>query len=142
MHELIYVSAATREMSPEDLVSLLDQSREKNARLNITGLLVYHKKEFMQLLEGDKAEIFTLYETICRDDRNHHNHLMWDGPIKQRSFSDWAMAFIAPADLSLTGKPAYSDFLQTGLSQQASGTPYTTGKSFLISLRDDFLREF
>lgn len=106
IHELIYVSAATREMSPEDLISLLDQSREKNARLSITGLLVYHKKEFMQLLEGDKAEIFTLYETICRDDRNHHNHLMWDGSIKQRSFSDWAMAFIAPADLSLTGKPA------------------------------------
>lgn len=52
------------------------------------------------------------------------------------------MAFITPADLPLTGKPAYSDFLQAGLSQQAFGTPHTAGKTFLLTLRDDFLREF
>lgn len=40
MHELIHVSLANRKMSPEELLSLLLQSREKNARLDITGLLV------------------------------------------------------------------------------------------------------
>lgn len=139
LHELVYVSVATREMSPLDLIALLDQSRDKNGRLRITGLLVYHQREFMQLIEGNKADIFSLYDTICRDDRNQQNHLLWDGPIAQRSFADWSMAFLAPGDLSLEGKPAYSDFLQRGLSAQVLSTPKTTGKKFLLTLRDDFL---
>lgn len=139
LHELVYVSLATREMSIPDLTELLDQSRQKNARLGITGLLVYHKLEFMQLLEGKKDDIFSLYDTIYKDARNRQNHLMWDGPIQQRSFADWSMAFLLPGELSLEGKPAYSSFLQRGLGAQAMSTPITTGKSFLISLRDDFL---
>lgn len=141
LHELIYLSTATRDMSIEDLSALLDQSREKNARLSITGLLVYHRREFMQLLEGDKADIFSLYETICRDERNHGNRLMWDGPIVERSFANWSMAFLTPSNLSLEGKPAYSNFLDVGLSQQVFGAAKTMGKRFLLSLRDDFLRE-
>ena len=140
-HELIYVSAATREMSLSDLTELLDQSREKNSRLHITGLLVYHRREFMQLLEGQKEDIFSLYETICGDDRNQQNRLMWDGPVAQRSFEDWSMAFLIPGELSLEGKPAYSSFLQHGLSQQVLGSSKTVGKTFLMTLRDDFLRK-
>jgi len=139
-HELIYVSLATREMSPEDLIELLQQSREKNARLNVTGLLVYHRREFMQLLEGSKADIFSLYDTICRDDRNQQNRLLWDGPMTQRAFADWSMAFIAPDKLDLERMPAYSTFLETGFIAQVSGAPKSLAKSFLISLRDDFLR--
>ena len=141
LHELVYVSAATREMSASDLTELLDQSREKNSRLHITGLLVYHRREFMQLLEGQKEDIFSLYETICGDDRNQQNRLMWDGPVAQRSFEDWSMAFLIPSELSLEGKPAYSTFLQHGFSQQALGSPKTVGKTFLMTLRDDFLRK-
>jgi len=139
LHELIYVSMATREMSLDDLTDLLDQSHQKNARLHISGLLVYHNKEFMQLLEGNKEDIFSLYDSICRDDRNTQNYLLWDGPIQQRSFANWSMAFLAPGELSLEGNPAYSTFLQYGLRQQAMRTPKTVGKSFLTSLRDDFL---
>jgi hypothetical protein len=139
LYELIYVSLATREMSRADLTELLDQSRRKNARLNITGLLVYHQKEFMQLLEGNKDDIFSLYDTICQDERNTQNHLLWDGPIQQRSFADWSMAFLLPGGLPLEGKPAYSFFLQHGLSAQEMSPRKTMGKSFLISLREDFL---
>ena len=56
--QLIYVSLATRPMTPGDLVELLTQSRDKNARLGITGLLVYHNREFMQLLEGERAPLW------------------------------------------------------------------------------------
>lgn len=141
LYELVYISIATRKMSTADLAELLDQSREKNARLNITGLLVYHNREFMQLLEGDKSTVFSLYETICKDPRNVQNHILYDGPIQQRSFANWSMAFLAPAEQPLADKPAYSDFLQNGLSKQVINTPKTAGKSFLLMLRDDFLRK-
>lgn len=139
LHELVYVSLATREMSIDDLTALLEESRENNARLGITGLLVYHRREFMQVLEGSRAEIFALYETICGDERNRQNHLMWDGPVTQRSFADWSMAFLTPDDMPLEGNPAYSTFLQAGLRQHVLDAPPTVGKTFLLSLRDDFL---
>lgn len=140
LHELVYVSSATKEMEHDDLTSLLEQSREKNERLSITGLLIYHRREFMQLLEGTKEEIFSLYETICNDDRNRQNHLLWDGPIENRSFANWSMAFLVPDNLSLQNNPAYSTFLQTGTLNRVVGPPRSMGKRFLLSLRDDFLR--
>ena len=140
LHELIYVSLATRELSIPELNELLEQSRDKNARLNITGLLVYHNMEFMQLLEGNKDDVFSLYDTICKDGRNTQNHLLWDGPVQQRAFANWSMAFLMPDELSLEGKTAYSSFLQHGLGQQVLAAPKTVGRSFLISLREDFLR--
>ncbi len=139
LHELIYTSLATREMSPSDLTGILDQAREKNARRNITGLLVYYRQTFMQSLEGDKAEIFSLFDTISQDTRATKSYLMWDAPIEQRSFPSWSMAFLAPGDLSLEENPAYSNFLATGFGQEVPGSRNTLGKQFLMSLRNDFL---
>ena len=52
MIQLIYASYATREMSNEDLIDLLEKSRQRNSRQNITGLLLYAEKKFLQVLEG------------------------------------------------------------------------------------------
>jgi hypothetical protein len=91
-------------------------------------------------LEGDKAEILALYEKICADKRHKLPRVLWDGPIEQRSFADWSMAFLTPSDVSLEGKPAYSSYLKTGLSEKILNSPETLGRRmFLLSLRDEFL---
>jgi Sensors of blue-light using FAD len=140
LHELIYVSLTTGEVSTEDLTDMLLQARQKNARLGITGLLVYHRHEFTQILEGGKADILSLYDKICADKRHSRHYMLWSGPIEQRSFADWSMAFLTPSDISFEGKPAYSNYLKNGLSQQALGSPKTMGRRMLLlSLRDEFL---
>jgi hypothetical protein len=141
LHELIYVSLAESEMSTADLTAMLEQARERNTKIGITGLLVYRRQEFTQILEGNKADIFALYDRICKDKRHKGQYLMWDGPIQQRSFADWSMAFLTPSDASLKGKPAYSGNLKIGPSQRVQSLPKTMGiRMFLLSLRDDFLR--
>ena len=140
LHELIYVSLAAREMPLADLTDLLTECLERNRRFNITGLLVYHNREFMQLLEGRKEDVLALYDVIVRDERHQQVHLMWDGAIEQRSFADWRMAFLMPGELSLDSNPAYSRFLQDGLSHYSAGMTETVGRQFLLSLRDDFLK--
>lgn len=140
LYELIYVSVATRKLSPIELTELLNQSQQKNLRMNVTGLLVYHNSEFMQLLEGSKTDINAIYDTICKDERNHHNLLLWSYQISERSFPDWSMAFLTPENLSLVGKPAYSDFLNSGLIPQTPSSSLAVGKRFLLALRDDFLK--
>ena len=45
---------ATGEMLEADIIDLLKVARAKNARLEVTGLLVYQKRsnEFLRILEG------------------------------------------------------------------------------------------
>jgi hypothetical protein len=44
IYELIYCSMATGEMLEADILDLLKVARDKNARLEVTGLLVYQKR--------------------------------------------------------------------------------------------------
>jgi hypothetical protein len=141
LYELIYVSVATRDMSPADVKSLLDNARQKNAQRNITGLLVYHHGEFMQLLEGDKEEIFSIYHKVSEDKRHRQVNLLWNGPIQERSFANWEMAFVGLDDLALDTTAGYSSFLKNEFSSQVLGGAPSLGKDFLLSLRNDFLRK-
>ena len=52
LSHVVYVSTASEPMDDEDLAELLAQSRERNARNDITGMLLYKDSRFIQLLEG------------------------------------------------------------------------------------------
>ncbi|WP_081605677.1 BLUF domain-containing protein [Rhodopirellula europaea] len=93
--ELVYCSVATRAMSVDELDSLLEQSREQNARLNVTGILLHSGKtrEFMQLLEGEQDVIESLMQTISNDQRHTCVDVMYHDRIEARNFEDWSMAF-------------------------------------------------
>jgi hypothetical protein len=65
-YQLVYTSAETRRMRPQDLADLLDEAREENERLNVTGLLLYRSGAFIQVLEGDRLVVKDLYDTIER----------------------------------------------------------------------------
>ena len=90
----VYVSAATKPFSRADLRKLLSKARTHNHSVGITGLLLYHNRSFFQILEGEEAEVDTLFRKIERDDR--HNLVMliskknWEG----RNFGDWSMGFV------------------------------------------------
>ncbi|HBT43450.1 MAG TPA: hypothetical protein DEB21_16050, partial [Rhodospirillaceae bacterium] len=57
LHALIYRSQETAPISPGNLQILLDNSRRKNERLSITGILIYGGGVFAQYLEGSKSDI-------------------------------------------------------------------------------------
>jgi hypothetical protein len=139
LHELIYTSFATIEMDENELADLLELSREKNVRLNISGLLVSYKREFIQLLEGERSDIFSLYETICKDERNQQNQLLWDGKIEERSFTDWSMAFLNVKDIDKSKLKAYSTFLQEGVPSLHFTGNKSMGRRLLMDMKDEFL---
>ena len=60
MH-LVYVSCATRDFSDDELRFLLKQSRDKNLRQNVTGMLLYAKDTFFQVLEGNASDVYEIY---------------------------------------------------------------------------------
>lgn len=92
MKRLIYYSAATSGMDPQQLDALLERSRAKNARLGITGALFFCEGSFMQVLEGPTAAVEALYATIAADERHAGHIVVLDEPVAERLFQAWAMA--------------------------------------------------
>jgi hypothetical protein len=116
MYHIIYLSSASYLFSTAELQALLEQARVKNARLAITGILLYRDGNFMQLLEGEPAVVEALYQTILRDARHTGSIRVLDGEIAERAFPEWTMAY---QDLSLrteSNLPGFNQFLNTPLT--------------------------
>lgn len=93
MHHIIYMSRATGPLTEDELAALLAAARSNNRRRDITGALVYSEGKFLQLLEGEEADLTALYRRLLRDERHTAIIKLADNPIAQRSFAGWAMAF-------------------------------------------------
>src|SRR4051794_12405386 len=93
MFHLVYCSTAARLFTPEGLDGLLTQSRERNARDEITGLLLYHEGGFVQALEGSESNVQTVFASIRRDPRHHSVVTILMEGVAEREFADWHMAF-------------------------------------------------
>ncbi len=89
---LLYVSQSKWPLTTADLRGILSGTVEKNARLNITGVLMYHEGMFLQVLEGDEAVVRSLLDTIKHDGRHTDLHILLEETVQRRHFPDWAMA--------------------------------------------------
>ncbi|MEO3404683.1 BLUF domain-containing protein [Mucilaginibacter sp. CAU 1740] len=93
MEYLVYVSTAKKTMEDADLLELLTQSRERNLQHNITGILLYSEGTFMQVLEGEKDDVYKIYASIERDLRHRNIIKLVTGLADKRVFPNWSMAF-------------------------------------------------
>ena len=116
MIQLVYVSSAIKPFESDELVELLARAREKNTRLQITGLLLYKGGNFMQLLEGEEAPVRALFDVIHADPRHHGTEVMLEEEIDQRAFGDWSMGFRDLANLNLQNRPGFSPFMNKPLN--------------------------
>jgi len=99
LHHIIYLSTAVRQLPDADLQELLTQARSFNADNQITGVLLYHKQNFVQVIEGDEAVVRPLYERIRQDTRHTGVMKLADKELMHRNFGEWSMAF-QPVDNS------------------------------------------
>ncbi|MEM1208072.1 MAG: BLUF domain-containing protein [Planctomycetota bacterium] len=91
---LLYVSEAIGPMSTEDLETIHSVSSYNNRKALITGVLFYSAGQFVQLLEGDEADVHRLFETISADPRHRDVRVLLDEPIDRRLFGDWDMGLL------------------------------------------------
>lgn len=116
---LIYASRATEPMSPARVDDILRNARAHNQVHDITGLLVFDHRSFLQVLEGDRQALSDLYSRLVRDPRHTQLLLMECVPVDERVFSDWSMGFVAADDTHrrvLLRLTARSQFDPHGLS--------------------------
>ncbi len=131
-----YTSAATKFMTDGELADLLTKARVKNERLEITGLLVYHDGNFLQVVEGPEAKVRQLFHTIENDPRHAHIIKLIDRPVEERQFSDWAMAFRQLSQSSLRDLAGYSAFLDTSWTDEKVKDQASLAYQLLLSFRE------
>lgn len=87
----LYASRAADPITGKLLDDILDQSRRNNPGLGVTGLLCISGEIFIQILEGGRDEVCTLYNAIVRDDRHKQVRLLAYEEIAERRFGAWTM---------------------------------------------------
>ena len=113
MFHLVYASSATRPFSKPELQGLLEKARENNAKLDVTGMLLYKDGNILQVLEGEEEVVKKLIERIQCDPRHKGFLVLLRGNSEERLFPDWSMGFRDLTGETSMDMPGYSDFLNT-----------------------------
>lgn len=132
---LVYVSSATTLFSRAEIDAILAESHRNNARLGVSGILLYKDGNLMQLLEGDERVVETLYAKISRDSRHKGLIRMWDGNATERQFPDWSMAFRDLDGPDARGTPGFSEFLSSAPTGQGLAMDVTHCQQLLNLFR-------
>jgi Sensors of blue-light using FAD len=93
MYELVYRSVAKPNINADDIAKILDTARNFNSKNEITGCLLFHNNEFIQILEGEKNKLLELYNSIKKDKRHSNVMLLAEAEIQNRIFPNWSMAY-------------------------------------------------
>ncbi|TFH70308.1 BLUF domain-containing protein [Gammaproteobacteria bacterium LSUCC0112] len=118
MIQLIYYSSASQPLSKDDLMEILQKSRENNKRENITGILLYKDGSIMQVLEGEAADVEHRYNIICADHRHKDIFMVGETEIEERQFAEWSMGFRDLTDPDLKTLEGFNQYLNKSLSLQ------------------------
>ena len=101
LYRVIYTSRSL--LRPDQDQDLIEQFVLKNAANGITGVLMRHEDHYIQILEGDRADVMSLVETIKKDKRHTDFLLVRSDTCAQRMFFGWSMgsATISPAEFKM-----------------------------------------
>ena len=94
MFELVYCSVAQSNLTSQDIQDILETSKKFNSDNQITGCLLYHDHEFLQVLEGDQQVVQDLFISIKKDLRHFNVLLLAEGEKESRTFAKWSMAYL------------------------------------------------
>jgi hypothetical protein len=110
----VYCSASTRPFAAAELADLLLLARQNNARLGLTGMLLYAEGAFFQVLEGPAEAVDAIYSKIELDTRHAKMTKIIQEPIRRRVFEEWTMGFSAMSREDMETLPGTNDFFSQG----------------------------
>ena len=91
--QLTYYSTARSGISSKNIEDILITSRKHNGANDITGCLLYHNDEFLQILEGEENTIRKLFVKIQNDSRHESVLQLAENYTEHRLFTQWTMAY-------------------------------------------------
>lgn len=99
IYQLVYASKAVKDFSEDDLVNILQFSRQNNKKKQITGAMIYSKGYFLQMLEGQRNAVNELFnQHIAKDKRHEMVNCFFKNHVEKREFPEWYMGFFRNED--------------------------------------------
>ncbi len=115
LNRMLYISTAVGPITTAVTGTILRSAQAYNAAHGITGVLCQGRGVYLQVLEGEKSRIESLYDRIVLDKRHHNMALRQQHDIDRRRYGNWAMAHV---DMS------HLEEAQAGGGQQITFDPY------------------
>jgi hypothetical protein len=96
--QLVYRSTAADSVAGMERMMALRhihaRAMEINSRNDVTGFLAFTMRNFIQVLEGDRATVTATYDRIARDRRHKNIELLTIAHCPNRVFGRWSMGAI------------------------------------------------
>ncbi|ABD86069.1 BLUF domain-containing protein [Rhodopseudomonas palustris] len=97
LYRLVYFSKNRILGGPSSIAieveSILHAAQRNNARLDITGALIFNTGIFAQVLEGPRDGVEAIFEKIQQDTRHGDVQVLAFDITKERTFAQWSMGF-------------------------------------------------
>lgn len=102
--------------------TIVEVSQHNNAKAGISGLLFYNSRNFLQLIEGEKAALDDLMARLSNDSRHSGIAMLEDNRIDNRSCGRWAMQRFDTAENPASRRFSILSQLPIGLSERVQTT--------------------
>jgi hypothetical protein len=106
LKQITYVSTANESVSFDTVLEILDVAHRANEEHDISGMLIYDGKHFLQYFEGEDAKVEALWHNIEKDERHRDVRLLSVSGISDRHYPFWTMGY-------LNNRPKVTELLQS-----------------------------
>jgi hypothetical protein len=103
---LAYRSRANAPPSDADLDAILRTAQARNHEQGVTGILVYDDGHFLQWLEGPRAAVTRIWDSIQRDPRHGDFKILRQQGVPKRFFGGWDMRLVRRTRRQVDNAPA------------------------------------
>lgn len=87
------MSDSAQNESFDDIKDLYTKAKRNNYKNNISGILIYHKGNYLQVLEGHENDVDKTFERITKDERHKNIIKVININVEQRIFEDYSFGF-------------------------------------------------
>lgn len=91
MKRVLYFSTATAGLDEAEVDRIVEDAQARNAQIGVTGALGFNGRNFVQILEGDSANVDALIASISADPRHSGFKVIDEKEVDARAFADWNM---------------------------------------------------
>lgn len=114
LSQYLYISTAPS-LSRDEVDAILATSARNNPARDVTGLLLYNGRNFLQLLEGEKGELDALMARISEDSRHSGVSILHSGEVAERTCPKWSMKRVIIAESVANRRQLLEQDLPEGL---------------------------
>lgn len=116
-----YLSDSVEHNTMDELKILYEKAKENNRVNNITGVLIYKDRNFLQVLEGEEHHVDQTFKRIKKDKRHKNIFEIINSEIEERIFEDYNFGFtIVNNNEELKNLYQYLDWLKEADSSHAN----------------------